>query len=427
MKENSQNAFVAIMNEMVNDPSSLKIDNITHIFTSDSLAIIHADVTAKNGLGIENTQKYEYVYINMDTINYEGFHLKSVDSIYLSKETYEEIRKGTIYESLLYEDGIYYLAALYINSYGRVVGDKTNKKEVNLMLPTKTGFWSLNHNLNEFGERTDERYLTLVGRGLFSNSATTNSNMYAILYITRNNYLIRLIEYGSHVVKDDCAGTFRVKDSEGTIHSGRFKNSQDGYLSYSSFSDDLNFYNFTSILKKGGDLIFSGSLEEYTTSQYVFTFKTDGFERAYNYLLSEKELELLMKEQSFIDDLKKTDSMIENSETGLAYKIINQGEDPKVKDSDWVKVKYKMKGIDGKIFDETKEEFRYLPVEGVVPGVAEGLKLLGKGGNAIIYIPSKLGYGELGHQIIGIRPNQTLIFEVEILDISKDMPKDFIK
>ena len=82
---------------------------------------------------------------------------------------------------------------------------------------------------------------------------------------------------------------------------------------------------------------------------------------------------------------------------------------------------------DGKIFDETKEEFRYLPVEGVVPGVAEGLKLLGKGGNAIIYIPSKLGYGELGHQIIGIRPNQTLIFEVEILDISKDMPKDFIK
>ena len=414
------------MNEMVKDPSSLKIDNITHIFTSDSLAIIHADVTAKNGLGIENTQKYEYVYINMDTINYEGFHLKSADSIYLSKETYEEIRKGTIYESLLYEDGIYYLAALYINSYGRVVGDKANKNEVNLMLPTKTGFWSLNYNLNEFGERTDERYLTLVGRGLFSNSATTNSNMYAILYITRNNYLLRLIEYSSHVVKDDCAGIFRVKDSEGTIHRGRFRNSKDGYLSYSSFSDDLNFYNFISILKKGGDLIFSGSLEEYTTSRYVFTFKTDGFESAYNYLLSEKELERLKKEQSFIDDLKKTDSMIEISETGLAYKIINKGDDSKAKDSDWVKARYEMKGIDGIIFDSSKGQIKNLPIKGIIPGLAEGLKLLGKGGKAIFYIPSKLGYKEQGHPTIGIGPNQTLIIEVEVTDISNEMPEDFM-
>ena len=114
MKENSKNAFVAILNERVKDPSSLKIDNITHIFTSDSLAIIHADVTAKNGLGIENTQKYEYIYINKDSLNYEAFHSKSADSIYLSKETYDEARKRTIYESLPYEDGIYYLAALYI-------------------------------------------------------------------------------------------------------------------------------------------------------------------------------------------------------------------------------------------------------------------------------------------------------------------------
>lgn len=426
MKENSKNAFVSMVNEMVKDPSSLKIDNITYVFASDSLAIIHADVTAKNGLGIENTQKYEYIYINRDSLNYEGFHSKSSDSIYLSKETYEEIRKGTIYESLPYENGIYYLAALYINSYGRVVGDKANKSEVNLMLPTKTGYWSLNYNLNEFGERTDERYLTLVGRGLFSNSATTNSNMYAILFITRNNYLIRLIEYGSHVVKDDCAGTFRVKDSEGTIYSGRFKNSQEGYMSYSSFSEDLNFYNLATILKKGGDLIFSGTLEEYTTSRYVFTFKTDGFENAYNYLLSEKELERLKKEQSFIDDIKKTDPMIEISETGLAYKIINQGEDPKPKDSDWVKAIYEVKSIDGAIFDSSKGKPKNLPIKGVVPGLAEGLKLLGKGGKAILYIPGNLGYKEQGHPTIGIEPNQTLIFEVEVTDISNEMPEDFM-
>lgn len=416
-KENAEKSFRAILNETLKDPNSLNIKNITHIFTSDSLAIIHADITAKNGLGIESTAKYEYIYIDMDTINYEGIHSKAADSIYLTKEVYDETKKDMIYESLPYESGIYYLAASYINSYGRVVGDKANKHEVNITLPTKTGFWALNHNVDEFGEKTNNKYLTLVGRGVFSNSATTNSNMFAILFITRTNYLIRLIEYSSHVVKDECSGTFKLKDSDGVIHSGRFSNSEDGYLSYNSFSNELNYINFIEILKKGGDLIFSGNMGEYTTSNYIFKFKTDGFENAYNFLFSEEELNLLSKEKTYINNLKKTDPAIKTTETGLSYKIINEGNGQKATDSDFVTIKYQGKLIDGTIFDDSKGSSKEFPVRGVIPGFSEGLKLLGKGGKAILFIPSELGYGAQGQPYAGIGPNKTLIFEVEIIDI----------
>ena len=45
--------------------------------------------------------------------------------------------------------------------------------------------------------------------------------------------------------------------------------------------------------------------------------------------------------------------------------------------------------------------------------------MLGKGGKAILYIPGKLGYGVQGQSYAGIGPNQTLVFEVEIVEIAE--------
>ena len=121
--------------------------------------------------------------------------------------------------------------------------------------------------------------------------------------------------------------------------------------------------------------------------------------------------------EAFINKKKQENPEIKTTASGLSYKIIYEGEGAKVSANDYVKVIYKGSLIDGTVFDDSKGEARGFNVSGVVPGFAEGLQLLGKGGKAILYIPGKLGYGVQGQSYAGIGPNQTLVFEVEIVEI----------
>lgn len=54
----------------------------------------------------------------------------------------------------------------------------------------------------------------------------------------------------------------------------------------------------------------------------------------------------------------------------------------------------------------------------MVPGLTEGLKMLGKGGKATFWVPGKLGYKGKGVPQAGIGPLETLVFDIEILDIT---------
>ena len=58
------------------------------------------------------------------------------------------------------------------------------------------------------------------------------------------------------------------------------------------------------------------------------------------------------------------------------------------------------------------------PLNRVIKGWTEGMKLVGKGGRITLWIPSELAYGEYGSgQNIG--PNQALRFDVELLEVIK--------
>ena len=118
--------------------------------------------------------------------------------------------------------------------------------------------------------------------------------------------------------------------------------------------------------------------------------------------------------EEYIANLKKKDKKIKTTKSGLSYKIIENGTGDNITDDDIVKVAYKGSLIDGTVFDDSNGEYREFPVSDVVPGFAEGLKLLNKGGKAIFYIPGNLGYGVKGQPYAGIGPNEMLIFEVEI-------------
>ena len=104
--------------------------------------------------------------------------------------------------------------------------------------------------------------------------------------------------------------------------------------------------------------------------------------------------------------------------SGLQYKILKAGDGPKPKASDTVKCHYEGRLINGQVCDSSirRGEPAEFPVGGVIAGWVEALQLMPVGSKWQLYIPSELAYGAHGAgQSIG--PNETLIFDVELLAI----------
>ena len=123
------------------------------------------------------------------------------------------------------------------------------------------------------------------------------------------------------------------------------------------------------------------------------------------------------KGAAYIQDAIKNDPSIKTTESGLAYKVVNEGTGEPVGMSGSAVVKYKGQLIDGTVFDSNDEGAQLSP-RGTVPGFAEGLAMMNKGAKYILYIPGELAYGIDGAAQAGIGPNATLVFEVEAVDVN---------
>lgn len=120
----------------------------------------------------------------------------------------------------------------------------------------------------------------------------------------------------------------------------------------------------------------------------------------------------------YINRVKSEDPEIQTSSTGLSYKIVEAG-DQAVKPSEGstVRVRYTGRHINGTEFDSSSDEGATFNLRGTVPGFSEGIRLLGKGGKATLYIPGRLAYGPEGNEAGGIAPSEMLVFDVELLDV----------
>lgn len=102
--------------------------------------------------------------------------------------------------------------------------------------------------------------------------------------------------------------------------------------------------------------------------------------------------------------------------SGLQYKVITEGSGASPKDGDEVKVDYTGTLIDGTVFDSSRErgEPVEFPINRVIPGWTEALKMMKVGSRYMLYIPANLGYG---NRAMGSIPEgSTLIFDVELLE-----------
>lgn len=104
--------------------------------------------------------------------------------------------------------------------------------------------------------------------------------------------------------------------------------------------------------------------------------------------------------------------------SGLQYEVMKEGNGAIPKANDTVEVHYHGTLISGKVFDSSVQRGTPVsfPVTGVIPGWQEVLQLMPVGSKWKVFIPSELAYGTRGAGA-DIGPNETLIFEVELLSI----------
>ena len=103
---------------------------------------------------------------------------------------------------------------------------------------------------------------------------------------------------------------------------------------------------------------------------------------------------------------------------GIQYKELRKGSGKRPKVEDTVVVHYEGSLIDGTVFDSSKArgEPATFPINGVIQGWQEVLPLMATGSRWQVVIPPKLAYGIQGAGA-GIGPNETLVFEIELLEI----------
>ncbi|MDA8099860.1 MAG: FKBP-type peptidyl-prolyl cis-trans isomerase [Nitrospiraceae bacterium] len=126
----------------------------------------------------------------------------------------------------------------------------------------------------------------------------------------------------------------------------------------------------------------------------------------------------------FLEENRKKDGVVVRP-SGLQYKVLKQGAGSIPADADLVVCNYRGTLLNGEEFDRS---YPGRPVTfsvregGGMRGLSEALKLMPVGSSWQLYIPADLAYGERGRlSVLGtpVRPNETVLVEVELLEIKK--------
>ena len=169
---------------------------------------------------------------------------------------------------------------------------------------------------------------------------------------------------------------------------------------------------------------FKSQLAEDANASY-FLSRLEELIKTKNFLDVAKSLPdiTLAKGQKFLAENSKKKGVI-SLESGLQYEVLEKGAGGKPDSNDSVKVHYEGTLIDGEVFDSSldRDEPVSFQVNRVIEGWTEALQLMKEGAKWKVFIPSDLAYGETGNNSIG--PNETLIFEMELIGITpKEIPE----
>lgn len=128
-----------------------------------------------------------------------------------------------------------------------------------------------------------------------------------------------------------------------------------------------------------------------------------------------RDVETFLENNADFDDVEVTES-------GLQYRVIEEGEGDHAEQNSSVRVIYEGKLTNDYVFDRSpgNSPVRF-NVSEVIPGFAEGLQLMNEGSKYQFFIPPNLGYGNNPPRnqngILVLPPNAILVFDVEMVEI----------
>jgi FKBP-type peptidyl-prolyl cis-trans isomerase FklB len=197
------------------------------------------------------------------------------------------------------------------------------------------------------------------------------------------------------------------------------------------FKDQLEEFSYSLGLTISSNLIQSG-IKNIDSLQFLAGFQ-DTFAgnrpkitmdkanlKLQEYMLAQNEVERLKNReegQTFLTNNVNNEGVVE-TKSGLQYKVLKEGYGKNPQNDDQVKCHYHGILLDGTVFDSSVErrEPVIFPVNAVIQGWAEALKIMKEGAKWRLFIPADLAYGEQGAAGL-IGPNEALVFDVELIEI----------
>ena len=142
--------------------------------------------------------------------------------------------------------------------------------------------------------------------------------------------------------------------------------------------------------------------------------------RYMNYVLPEKARAY---EEQFLADFAKSNRSYARTPSGVTYtvEVLGDQEQIPVSDRDSVALRYIIRTADGADVYSSYERRDTLRTSlgSLGKGMKESVKLIGKGGKINAWMPSSAAYGSAGDKALGIKPNATLYYEIELVDLDK--------
>jgi len=182
--------------------------------------------------------------------------------------------------------------------------------------------------------------------------------------------------------------------------------------SFEDFDNDLFIQGFKNVLDSTNLLLDETKAQQVVRTYFQKKQKADAAKA------QEVAAENKIEGEKFLAENKSKDG-VQTTESGLQYIVLKEGTGKQPTTASKVKVHYHGTLIDGTVFDSSVDrgEPTEFGVTQVIKGWTEGLQLMKEGAKYKFFIPSDIAYGANPRPGGAIKPNSTLIFDVELLEV----------
>ena len=185
------------------------------------------------------------------------------------------------------------------------------------------------------------------------------------------------------------------------------------YIIGMNIGENLNKMDSTLNIKA----LCRGIEESYVGNEQI-SFE-DAKEYYLRYTAYSKAAKIRQYEEQFLADILVSNRSYARTSSGLTYTVGDIGDEEQTphNDKDSVTIIYTMSDANGKKIIES--DTLRSALGDLLDAQKESVKLIGKNGKITAWAPASESYGENGNKELGVAPNSTLLFEIELIDFWK--------